>query len=50
VVVDASDMRDDSPAATGDKAQLHYAASEGHCWSVSRDGAGAAGYFLSWKD
>ena len=50
VVVEASDMRDDTPAGTGLKAQLHYAASDGHCWSVSRDGASAAGYFLSWKD
>jgi hypothetical protein len=50
VVVEASDMRDETPAGTGDKAQLHYAASDGHCWSVSRDGASAAGYFLSWKD
>lgn len=50
VVVDASDMRDETPAATGQKAQLHYAASDGHCWSVSHDGASAAGYFLSWKD
>jgi hypothetical protein len=50
VVVDASDMRDDPPAATGDKAQLHFAASDGHCWSVSGDGANAAGFFVSWKD
>jgi hypothetical protein len=49
VVVDASDMRDEPAAATGNKAQLHFAGSDGHCWSVSRDGAGAAGYFLSWK-
>jgi hypothetical protein len=48
VVVDAADMCDETPAATGCRAQLHYAASDGHCWSVSRDGAAAAGFFLAW--
>lgn len=47
VVVDAFDMRDEAPAAQGDKRTLYYGASDGHCWQVTSDPAQAAGFFLT---
>jgi hypothetical protein len=47
VVVDAADMRDETPAAIGQHVQLFYAVSDGHCWQVSASGEQAAGYFIS---
>ena len=47
VVVDAFDMRDETPAAQGDKRTLYYGSSDGHCWTVTSDPAQAAGFFLS---
>jgi hypothetical protein len=47
VVVDAFDMRDETPAAVGPTRALYYGASDGHCWQVTSDPALAAGFFLS---
>jgi hypothetical protein len=47
VVVDAFDMRGESPAVQGEKRALYYGASDGHCWSVTSDPAQAAGFYLS---
>ena len=47
VVVDAFDMRDETPAAQGDKRTLYYGSSDGHCWTVTSDPAQAAGFFLT---
>lgn len=46
VVVDAFDMRDETPAAVGSRRQLFLGASDGHCWSVTGDAAAASGFFL----
>jgi len=47
VVVDAFDMRDERPAATGATRALYYGATDGHCWQVTNDPAQAAGFFLT---
>ena len=47
VVVDAFDMREETPAAQGTKRTLYYGASDGHCWTVTSDPAQAAGFFLT---
>lgn len=47
VVVDAFDMRGETPAAVGDRRTLYYGASNGHCWQVTCDPAQAAGFFLT---
>lgn len=47
VVVDAADMRDETPAARGARRQLHWGASNGHCWAVTADAAQASGLFVS---
>jgi hypothetical protein len=47
VVVDAFDMRDETPAAVGATRKLYYGASDGHCWQVTSDPAQAAGFFLT---
>ena len=47
VVVDAFDMRDETPAAQGDKRTLYYGSSDGHCWTVTSDPARAAGFFIT---
>ncbi|WP_428422228.1 hypothetical protein [Methylibium sp.] len=49
VVVDAFDMRGETPAAQGDTRTLYYGASDGHCWKVTSDPAQAAGFFLTDK-
>jgi CO/xanthine dehydrogenase Mo-binding subunit len=49
VVVDAFEMRGETPAAQGDKRTLYYGASDGHCWQVTSDPAQAAGFFLTDK-
>jgi hypothetical protein len=45
--VDAADMRDESPAASGAQRQLFIAASDGHCWTVTVDLQRAAGLYVS---
>jgi hypothetical protein len=47
VVVDAFDMRDETPAATGATRTLYYGATDGHCWQVTGDASQAAGFFIS---
>lgn len=50
VVVDAFDMRHESPAASGARHALWLGASDGHCWTVTSDPARAAGLFIAPKD
>lgn len=47
VVVDAFDMRAESPAARGAKRALYFGASDGHCWTVTGDPALASGLFIA---
>lgn len=47
VVVDAFDMRGETPAARGTKRALYYGASDGHCWQVTADPAQAVGLFIT---
>ena len=49
VVVDAFDMRGETPAAQGPTRTLYYGASDGHCWQVTSNPAQAAGLFLADK-
>jgi hypothetical protein len=46
IVVDAMDMRHETPAATGTRRVLYLGASDGHCWAVTTDPAQAAGFYL----
>jgi len=47
VVVDAFDMREETPAAAGATRSLYYGASDGHCWQVTSDPAHAAALFIA---
>lgn len=47
IVVDAFDMRSETPAAIGTKRQLYLGASDGHCWSVTTDPGQARGLFIA---
>jgi hypothetical protein len=47
VVVDAFDMRGETPAAHGARRALWLGASDGHCWNVTSDPAQAAGLFVA---
>lgn len=47
VVVDAMDMRAETPAAQGARRALYLGASDGHCWQVTQDPAQAAGLFIA---
>lgn len=47
VVVDAFDMRTETPAAVGQRRQLYLGASDGHCWSVTTDAGQASGLFIT---
>ncbi len=47
VVVDAFDMRGETPAAVGEKRALWWGASDGHCWSVTTQVGQAVGVFLA---
>lgn len=49
VVVDAFDMREETPAATGARRLLWGAASDGHCWQVTADLSSVAGLYLADK-
>lgn len=49
VVVDAFDMREETPAAVGSKRVLWGAASDGHCWQVTADLGAVAGLYLADK-
>jgi hypothetical protein len=47
VVVDAHDMRDETPALSTPRHHVYLGASDGHCWSVTQDPARAAGLFIT---
>ncbi len=47
VVVDAADMRDETPAAVGRQRELFLGASDGHCWHVTTDPSVAACLYLT---
>ncbi len=47
VVVDAFDMRSETPAAVGTNRQLYLGASDGHCWAVTSDAGQACGFFIA---
>lgn len=47
VVVDAVDMRAETPVALGQRRALYLGASDGHCWQVTQDLAQAAGLFIT---
>lgn len=47
VVVDAIDMRAETPAAQGAQRALYLGASDGHCWQVTQDLAQVAGLFIA---
>jgi len=49
VVVEAFDMRDETPAASGAKRVIWGAASDGHCWQVTGDLRSVAGLYLADK-
>lgn len=47
VVVDAFDMRGETPAIAGGRRALYFGASDGHCWQVTHDAAQVAGLFVA---
>jgi hypothetical protein len=47
VVVDARDMRDETPAHGSGRHLVFWGASDGHCWTVTQDPARAAGLFVA---
>ena len=47
VIVDAIDMRSETPAAVGTNRQLYLGASDGHCWSVTSDAGRVCGFFIA---
>lgn len=47
VVVDALDMRDETPVLSSPRHRLYLGASDGHCWRVTQDPAQAAGLFIA---
>lgn len=47
VVVDAADMRGETPAARGSTRALYFGANEGHCWTVTSDATRVAGLFIA---
>jgi hypothetical protein len=47
VVVDAADMRDETPALRTDRHAVYWGASDGHCWAVTADPARAVGLFIA---
>lgn len=47
VVMDAFDMRRETPAAHGARRALYLGASDGHCWAVTADPAQATGLFIT---
>jgi hypothetical protein len=47
VVVDAHDMRDETPAFSSERHRVYLGASDGHCWCVTQDPMLAAGLFIA---
>jgi hypothetical protein len=50
VVVDAYDMRDETPALSTERHHVYLGASDGHCWSVTQDPGRAAGLFITERE
>ena len=46
-VVDAMDMRDETPAASSPRHHLYLGHSDGHCWAMTADPAKASGLFIA---
>lgn len=49
IVVDAFDMRAETPAITGQHRLLWGAVSDGHCWQVSADLSALSGFYIADK-
>ncbi|MCA6218614.1 hypothetical protein KGA65_18905 [Ideonella sp. B7] len=49
IVVDAFDMRGETPAASGERRLLWGAVSDGHCWQISTDLSALSGFYLADK-
>lgn len=47
VVVDAHDMREETPAFSSERHIVYLGASDGHCWTVTQDMARAAALFIT---
>ena len=47
IVVDAIDMRQEQPALRAGRRAMFFAASDGHCWSLTQQSAGAQLLILS---
>ena len=47
VLVDALDMRDETPALDLGARKVYLAATNGHCWNVTQDAAEASALILS---
>jgi hypothetical protein len=47
VVVDALDMRDETPALVLGKRRVYLASSNGHCWSTTEEAANASALILT---
>jgi hypothetical protein len=45
--LDASDLKDESPVASGASRSIYLAASDGHCWRMTNDPAEAAALFVT---
>lgn len=49
IVVDALDMRGETPTAEGARRVLWGASSDGHCWRVTADLSALSGFYLADK-
>lgn len=47
VVVDAGDMRDETPALSSEHHHLYLGSSDGPCWQLTQDPSRAAGLFIA---
>lgn len=47
LVLDAMDMRGETPAMTVDKRAIYLMSTDGHCWSVTREPTSASAFVLT---
>jgi hypothetical protein len=47
LTMDAADLKDESPVASGATRALYLAASDGHCWRLTADPGEAAAIFVA---
>jgi hypothetical protein len=47
LVVDAFDMRDETPAMQVDQRAIYLMSTDGHCWSVTREASSASAFVLT---